>query len=328
MVQRHTYSASFKLMVIKSAEVIGNRGASVEYSVDESYVRRWRRIKDKLSKCERSRKSFSGPRTGRHPVIDAAVLSFLTELRTRGLPVTQKAIMSKAQQIANENGVIFKGSRGWCDKFMKRAQLSLRPRTTIGQTMPADFAEQISRYQAYVKTLHKTKKYDTSQIGSAYEIKIYIDMPRSYTVNVEEEKKIMIQTTGNEKKRINVMLCVTADGNKLPPYVILNRKKIPKEEKFCDDVIVRAQQREWMNTDLLADWMESIWERRNGRTEEGSDEPKSLLILDTFRGHLTEEVQSRISAVNSDLIIIPNGLRGQLQSTNGSITQLFETYVQ
>jgi hypothetical protein len=33
------------------------------------------------------------------------------------------------------------------------------------------------------------------------------------------------------------MLSATADGNKLPPYVILNRKTIPKE-MFCRDVIV------------------------------------------------------------------------------------------
>jgi hypothetical protein len=36
------------------------------------------------------------------------------------------------------------------------------------------------------------------------------------------------------------MLHITANGNKLPPYVILNRKTVPKEN-FCKDVIGRAQ---------------------------------------------------------------------------------------
>jgi hypothetical protein len=37
-----------------------------------------------------------------------------------------------------------------------------------------------------------------------------------------------------------VMLCVDSDGHDLPPYVILNRKMIPKNEMFSKDVIMHA----------------------------------------------------------------------------------------
>jgi len=47
------------------------------------------------------------------------------------------------------------------------------------------------------------------------------------------------KTTGYGNLRVNVMLCVTAGGNKLPPFVILNRKALTKEH-FCEDVIVCA----------------------------------------------------------------------------------------
>jgi hypothetical protein len=40
-----------------------------------------------------------------------------------------------------------------------------------------------------------------------------------------------------------VLLCIPADGHKLPPYIILNRKTIPKNEMFPEDVIVRAQKK-------------------------------------------------------------------------------------
>lgn len=246
MGKRFTYPASFKLKVIKCAEEIGNRAAGEKHSVDESSVRRWRRLKIELSKCKRGRKSFSGPRKGRFPDIDASVLTFFTELRNKGLPVSRKAMMLKAKQIANNNEISFKASRGWCEKFMKRENLSIRRRTTVCQKMPEDYAEQIAEYQSYVKALHKTNKYEVSQIGNADETPIFFDMPRNYTVNVKGEKQVIIKTTGNEKKRITVMLCVTADGGKLPPYVILNRKTIPKKENFCSDVIVRAQVKGWI----------------------------------------------------------------------------------
>ena len=37
-----------------------------------------------------------------------------------------------------------------------------------------------------------------------------------------------IKTTGAEKQRCTVMLAVTVDGGKLPPYVIFKRKTLPR----------------------------------------------------------------------------------------------------
>jgi hypothetical protein len=47
------------------------------------------------------------------------------------------------------------------------------------------------------------------------------------------------KTTGYRNLRVNDMLRVAAGGNKLPPFVILNRKTLTKEH-FCEDVIVCA----------------------------------------------------------------------------------------
>jgi hypothetical protein len=44
------------------------------------------------------------------------------------------------------------------------------------------------------------------------------------------------KTTGYGNLRVNVVLCVTAGGNKLLPFVIVNRKTLTKEH-FCEDVI-------------------------------------------------------------------------------------------
>jgi hypothetical protein len=49
-----------------------------------------------------------------------------------------------------------------------------------------------------------------------------------------------MKTTGYEKLHITVMICITANGNTLPAYVILNRRTVPKEN-HCKAVIVQAQ---------------------------------------------------------------------------------------
>jgi hypothetical protein len=42
-------------------------------------------------------------------------------------------------------------------------------------------------------------------------------------------KQVAMKPTGYEKLRVIVMLCITANGDKLLPYIILNRKTMPKE---------------------------------------------------------------------------------------------------
>jgi hypothetical protein len=60
-------------------------------------------------------------------------------------------------------------------------------------------------------------------------------MPCNYTANFKGEKQVAKKTTGYKKLHVTVMLCITANGNKLTPHIILNRKTVQKEN-FCKDV--------------------------------------------------------------------------------------------
>jgi hypothetical protein len=39
-----------------------------------------------------------------------------------------------------------------------------------------------------------------------------------------------MKTTGYKKLSVTVMLCITANGNKLPPYVMLKRKAVSRKD--------------------------------------------------------------------------------------------------
>ena len=78
------------------------------------------------------------------------------------------------------------------------------------------------------------------QIGNADDL---VYMPRNYTIAEKGTKEITIKTSGCEKQRVTVMMAITADVCKFPPFLILKRKtcpKTPKNEKlFPDDVLIR-----------------------------------------------------------------------------------------
>jgi hypothetical protein len=50
-----------------------------------------------------------------------------------------------------------------------------------------------------------------------------------------------------------VMLCITADGNKLSFHIILNRKMTTKSELYPKGVSACTKRNEWVTAELIED---------------------------------------------------------------------------
>lgn len=321
--RRESYSAQFKRKVILCAEANSNHYAAEEYGVGRTCVIRWRRQRDQIFSCASTRKKFTGPQRGQHPELEAEVAEFIREERKNGFSVTCDGIREKANAVAKRLDIprnVFRASRGWVQRFMKRQGFSIRRRTTICQKLPQDFEQKVINFQRYVTDLRRKKGFLMGQIGNADETAVYLDMPRPTTVNEVGAKEVTIRTTGHEKLRVTVMLCITADGRKLPPYLILKRKTLPKGEPFPKDVAVRCQAQGWMTSELMVDWLKTVWLRRPGALFH----LPSMLVLDSFRGHITEEVKDQCRKHDSDLVVIPGGLTSLLQPLDVSINKPFK----
>jgi len=62
--KRLSYTAKFKCEGIGCAEDKGNRKAAAIFGVDENNVPLWQKHKAVISRCEASRKKFTGPKKG------------------------------------------------------------------------------------------------------------------------------------------------------------------------------------------------------------------------------------------------------------------------
>ena len=213
------YTAKCKRKVILLAQ---------EFSVPESNVRLWQKHKDAIFACKQSRKKFTGPRKGRHREVDREMLE------KNGQPVTGDIIREKVNGVAGARNIqrhVFKASRGWVDHFMRHNGLFLRRCTAICQKLSTDFEEKLVNFQRHVIMLQKTGNFLMGQIGNVDEMPIWLDMLRNYTVEQKGAKQVPIRTSGCEKQCITVMLGITADGHKLPPFLIFKRKTPPKTPK-------------------------------------------------------------------------------------------------
>lgn len=63
-------------------------------------------------------------------------------------------------------------------------------------------------------------------------------------------RELSVGTSGAERQRCTATLCITADGRKLPPYIVLRRKTLLKE-KFPQGIIVHVQDKGWVFDNLL-----------------------------------------------------------------------------
>ena len=78
-----------------------------------------------------------------------------------------------------------------------------------------------------------------------------------------------------------------------------------------------------MTEELVADWLKVVWGRRPGALLR----KRGMLILDSFRGHITEKIRKQISEMNTDLVVIPGGMTSQLQVLDVVVNKPFKDHL-
>lgn len=317
--KRVSYTAEFKLKVVTSAEKTGNRAAGREFNVDESNIRLWRRNKKTLESCKKKQRSRRYG-TPTWPALEDDLHHWILQEREKGLAVSTIKIRLKAKAMAREMNLdSFQGGATWCYRFMRRNNLVVRHRTTVGQKLPDDWQEKSDCFLDFSRNLVAKFHFSSDQIFNMDEVPLSFDCPPSRTVETGGTTSIPICTTGNEKTSFTVVLACAASGQKLPPMVIFKRITIPKE-KFPTGVEVRCNKKGWMNEEIMISWINSAWVKRKNSLFK----PRALLIMDSMKAHLKENVKNACKTSGAKLSIIPGGLTKKLQPLDLGINRSFK----
>ena len=319
--KRQSYTVSDKLRIIQFAEQNGNRAAEREFGVSESNVRLWRKSKENLEKMPRLKRANRGKKAA-WPELEIDLLAWITEKRNNGLAILPSIVRLKALDLAKDEKYNipeghFKAGNHWCQRFMKRNNLSLRQKTTLAQRLPDDYEEKIVRFHRFIIDRRKENSYPLHFIANMDETPLTFDMPPNRTINSTGEKTVKIRTTGNEKNRVTVVLACCGDGSKLKPMVIFKRKTVPKINNK-HGVVVSSQEKGWMDTEQMKVWIDKVWRWQFGGLR------KSLLVYDAFEAHVTDRVKALFKRERTDLAVIPGGLTSILQPLDVSLNKPFK----
>ena len=110
----------------------------------------------------------------------------------------------------------------------------------------------------------------------------------SKTVDMKGSKKVINRIQkGNPREKISVILACSQDGEMLPPAMIVSystTKMQPKRAriKLINRVITFINPNTSMaNSDIMSRWIRIVMDMQQERDK------KNILIMDSFRGHLT-----------------------------------------
>jgi hypothetical protein len=76
--------------------------------------------------------------------------------------------------------------------------------------------------------LRKKHGYLLSQITNADQTPILFDIPESTAIEYVGSRSVQRRTTVADKQQCTMMLAITTDIHKLPPFVIFRKKNSPK----------------------------------------------------------------------------------------------------
>ena len=317
--KRAAYEAGFKLKVVQFAlNCKNNRKTAREFDISEKLVRDWLKAAPKLAKLNKSVKACRGSKT---PFVreEKELKDWLLSLRQNGYIVTRGAIRLKAKELITNPS--FKASAGWCTRFMRRNDLTIRQKTKISQKLPTDLEDKITSFQRFIIARREEYDYPLANIGNMDETPVFFDLPANRTVDCVGAKTVAVRTTGHERSHFTTVLGCLADGSKIPPMVIFKRKTMPKE-KFPAGVVVHVHPKGWMDEQGMHIWLDKCWARRPGG---GLTNARSLLVWDQFRGHLVDSVKRRTKRThNTDIAVIPGGLTSVLQPLDVSVNHPFK----
>jgi hypothetical protein len=88
----NSYTAEFKVKVIKFTEQNGNRTAQREFFVNEAHIRYWCKQKESLCEAKGSVRTFQGPKIRKFPELEDKLFKYFEETRNNGNAVPHEML--------------------------------------------------------------------------------------------------------------------------------------------------------------------------------------------------------------------------------------------
>ena len=224
-------------------------------------------------------------------------------------------LRQKAKELSADPG--FKASLGWYQNWKRRHSVSFRAKTTLAQRLPDDMEEKVVQFHRFIISARQRVGYPLSRIFNMDETPMRFELPSSRSLEFTGSRTVPVKTCGAEKRSFTVALAVAADGTKFPPKVIFKGVRTPRDLVVPNSLRVSFHKKGWMDESGVKEWIRQCLPRTQNHEQ-------SLLVWDSFRAHLTEDVKAALKQRKIDVAVIPGGLTPILQPLDKCLNKPFK----
>ncbi|KFD47118.1 hypothetical protein M513_12028 [Trichuris suis] len=260
MPSTRSYTAGFKLHVVKMAKETNNSQVAKKYGVTQKMVIDWRNREEALKRIPK-KKCARRSGIAHWPELENYLAEWVRQQRQNSRIIRRTDVRDQAMKWARFNQHVssgFTATTGWRSRFMKSKDLVMRQRTKVAQKMPVDLGDKLRDFRRYVRTLRREHNFLLGSIGNMDETPVFFDMLGNRTVDSKGMKSVIVKSSGHERTRFTVVLSCLANGMKLKLVVIFKRKRRPKED-FPSGAFVHFHENGWMDEQGVRLWIDNIW---------------------------------------------------------------------
>jgi hypothetical protein len=324
---RKSYSIDYKLKVLAYCDLHGRQSTMQQFHIDSSMICRWLQSRDKLLSTASGNNKYRTGNPGRlvtHSSIETELYQWIINKRSAGISIPLCTVQQQMLLLTHRIDPHFKASTGWLYGFMRRFNLSLRTPNTAPQLLSAtDISLRIQSFKQFYTQLYANHSIDN--VINVDQTPVWWNaINDTRTVSIRGQRKVTVTRSpnANPREKVSVILACHRDGRKLPPAIIMksNRTTLQRARiKLINGVLVFMNPRTSMaNSDIMQRWIRLMMPQTTH---------KNLLILDSFRGHLTDDIKQACIDTNTVRAVIPGGLTSHLQPLDLTVNRSFKAHL-
>lgn len=243
--------------------------------------------------------------------LDELLLEWLSNCRSKNLPISGPILQESALQIAEQLGIEdFKASNGWLEKFRLRNNIVYRKLNGEAADCPMEEAT------SWMETLPQMiAEYEPKDVYNCDETGLLFRAVPDKTLCLKSDP---CRGGKHSKERLTVLLCSNMEGDFEKPLVVGKAAK-PRCFKNLDikklPVIWRNNSKAWMTQLIMTEWLSELNKKMK------KEKRNILLFMDNATCHPTDNTFSNVK-----VIFLPPNTTAFCQPLDQGVIQAFKQH--
>jgi len=194
-----------------------------EFGCSKSNLYKWKDQEDNLAISTGKNKHLPGAgRPLKSDKLEKFAVRYVENLRNSKYSVSGIELQEEVKLCGEKYDLGLTGSDGWLEKFKVRNNYVFRDKTTAPQHVPFNNEAYSKAFLKFFNLSLICNNITSDEfIMNVDETSLAYDMPARRTLEKKGVKNVPIRSFGKEKNTVTAILAICANGDKLPPFVVL-----------------------------------------------------------------------------------------------------------